>query len=270
MTDDTIETTTTSTLPPMFPATPPAEPLPDPWSPTPAAPVAAFETPTETYRPYRGYDPLTLRSTPQPDGNLDGQPDLPPQESVAGKPDGEQRRGSTGQLWSVKSGRWERIRENTAGEPDDKVSDASADDSRKRLAEHRLFRNGIRSYRIPQWDQGHISRGVKYAYITEAMIEHPMPPLPGDGSASGVAVATGIHAATSNKQALSAAILAGTAQPMKADNSFFGPDEAVRNPEAGAVSEAVMLLNDAKVALAANSLSNVGYYIGRAIQILEG
>jgi hypothetical protein len=35
-------------------------------------------------------------------------PDWPPQGSAIGLPDGTQRHGSTGQLFEVKNGRWER------------------------------------------------------------------------------------------------------------------------------------------------------------------
>ena len=37
------------------------------------------------------------------------QPDWPPSASAVGLPDGERRRGSTGQLFVVKDGVWERV-----------------------------------------------------------------------------------------------------------------------------------------------------------------
>ena len=254
MTDDTIETTTTSTLPKWAPPDPVFSPVggPEGWPKTgdrteltagelpPVTPMPIISA--ETGEPLRGHDPLAVNT----------------QDTA----DGEQRRGSTWQ-WSVKSGRWERIRENTAGEPDDKVSDASADDSRKRLAEHRLFRNGIRSYRVPEWDAGHLSRGVKHVYITERMIA-PFPT--GDGAEIAAANAS----AAAYLKALTDAINAGTAQALAADNSVFAPGAAVYAPEAGEISEVVVLLNDALFQMSANSLSTAGAYIGRAIQILEG
>lgn len=36
-------------------------------------------------------------------------PDWPPQASAIGLPEGERRYGSTGQLFEVKNGRWERL-----------------------------------------------------------------------------------------------------------------------------------------------------------------
>jgi len=36
-------------------------------------------------------------------------PDWPPQASAIGLPEGHRRFGSTGQLWEVKAGRWERV-----------------------------------------------------------------------------------------------------------------------------------------------------------------
>lgn len=41
---------------------------------------------------------------------LDRQPDWPPRRSAVGLPDGERRHGSTGQLFEVKNGRWERLK----------------------------------------------------------------------------------------------------------------------------------------------------------------
>jgi hypothetical protein len=38
------------------------------------------------------------------------QPDWPPQRSAVGLTDGHEARGSTGQLFRVKNGRWERVR----------------------------------------------------------------------------------------------------------------------------------------------------------------
>ena len=46
--------------------------------------------------------------------------------------------------------------------------------------------------------------------------------------------------------------------------------EATAGPSADSIAHAIVLLNDAKERLAANSLSDVGYFIGRAIQLLEG
>jgi hypothetical protein len=47
-------------------------------------------------------------------------------------------------------------------------------------------------------------------------------------------------------------------------------EETVKVPVAEEIAEAIVLLNDAKERLAVNALSDVGYFIGRAIQILEG
>jgi hypothetical protein len=243
MTDtDTAPTVETSVAPgPMFPL-------------TPAPPAFPFTTPH--------IDPVPPLA-----------PGVPPTESATGMKDGELGAGPTGQLFKVSAGKWVRV-----SEPDDDlaadelgpVSSASADDTKKRLAAGTLFRNGIVSYRIPQFDAGHISRGVKYAYITEDMIVPATVVLPGDGTASGTAIAATAAAATVNRNALYAAIAAGTALPLRADNSVFEQNDAVKAPVADEISEAVMILLEAKSALAANSLSNVGYYIGRAIQILEG
>jgi len=41
---------------------------------------------------------------------LDRMPDWPPQSSAVGLRDGERRHGSTGQLFEVHDGRWERVR----------------------------------------------------------------------------------------------------------------------------------------------------------------
>lgn len=41
----------------------------------------------------------------------EGEGDWPPQGSSIELPEGEFRRGSTGQLFVVKNGRWERVRE---------------------------------------------------------------------------------------------------------------------------------------------------------------
>jgi hypothetical protein len=47
-------------------------------------------------------------------------------------------------------------------------------------------------------------------------------------------------------------------------------EETVKVPVAEEIAEAIVLLNDAKERLSVNALSDVGYFIGRAIQILEG
>jgi hypothetical protein len=145
----------------------------------------------------------------------------------------------------------------TAHEPtpltdaDRPVSDAEVADAKKRLAEGRLFRNGIVSYRIPEWDAGHIDRGVKYRYVTEAMVS-AAPPIP------------------SYRNELAAAITAGSALPLTADGSVFKIDDSVKAPTAEEVAEAVAYLIQAKERMAVNSMSDVGFYIGRAIQLLEG
>jgi hypothetical protein len=46
--------------------------------------------------------------------------------------------------------------------------------------------------------------------------------------------------------------------------------KAAKQPAAGDVAEAITLLQDAKERLAVNSLSDVGYFIGRAITLLGG
>jgi hypothetical protein len=46
--------------------------------------------------------------------------------------------------------------------------------------------------------------------------------------------------------------------------------KVAKQPAAGDVAEAITLLQDAKERLAVNSLSDVGYFIGRAITILGG
>ena len=46
----------------------------------------------------------------------DPAPDWQPQGSARGLPDGEQRRGSTGQLWEAKNGQWVRVPENLISE----------------------------------------------------------------------------------------------------------------------------------------------------------
>ncbi len=135
--------------------------------------------------------------------------------------------------------------------PDRRVSEAEAADAKKRLAEGTLFRNGIVSYRIPQGDAGHIERGVKYCYVTEVMVS-AAPPIP------------------SYRNELAAAITAGTALPLTADGSVFKPDDSVKAPSAEEVAEAVAYLTQAKERMAVNSMSDVGFYIGRAIQLLEG
>lgn len=44
------------------------------------------------------------------DRALDWVRDWPPMASAIGLPEGERRHGSTGQLFEVKNGRWERVR----------------------------------------------------------------------------------------------------------------------------------------------------------------
>jgi hypothetical protein len=220
MTDDTIETTTASTLPP---------PMLDKWAP-----------PDPVHSPVGGPEGLPTDWQPA------GQPGW--------HPSGDRTVLTTGELPPVKP---------AAEVEEPPVSQANADDAKKRLAEHRLFRNGIRSYRVPEWDAGHLSRGVKYVYITERMITpHPT----GDGVEIAVANAT----AAAYLKVLTDAINAGTAQALVADNSVFAPGDAVYAPEAGEISEVVALLNDALERMSANALSTAGAYIGRAIQILEG
>lgn len=46
--------------------------------------------------------------------------------------------------------------------------------------------------------------------------------------------------------------------------------KVAKQPATGDVAEAITLLQDAKERLAVNSLSDVGYFIGRAITILGG
>jgi hypothetical protein len=46
--------------------------------------------------------------------------------------------------------------------------------------------------------------------------------------------------------------------------------KTVKQPATGDVAEAITLLQDAKERLAVNSLSDVGYFIGRAITLLGG
>lgn len=41
---------------------------------------------------------------------LDEMPDWPPRASAIGLPEGEKRRGGTGQLWQVREGRWVRLK----------------------------------------------------------------------------------------------------------------------------------------------------------------
>jgi hypothetical protein len=46
--------------------------------------------------------------------------------------------------------------------------------------------------------------------------------------------------------------------------------KVAKQPATGDVAEAITLLQDAKERLAVNSLSDVGYFIGRAITLLGG
>lgn len=60
------------------------------------------------------------------------------------------------------------------------------------------------------------------------------------------------------------------AQPDPKQDDAGPKPKAVKVPSAEEVAETIVLLADAKERLAANALSDVGYFIGRAIQLLEG